>query len=249
MTFKDHFSENSRGYAAHRPRYPDELFAYLATLCSNHDVAWDCATGSGQAAHGLARYFDQVRATDASARQIASAAKIEGVVYTVATAENSGFESASVDLITVAQAFHWFDIPAFSQEVSRVLKTNGVLAVWTYGLPNVSSAINQTLDYLYEEILGSFWPPERKLVEEGYASTDLPLNELACSDFDMLATWNFSQFIGYLNTWSAGRRYEAARGHNPTDAISADFLSAWGSPEQRREIRWPLTLRVWRKTS
>jgi ubiquinone/menaquinone biosynthesis C-methylase UbiE len=127
--FKDHFSEVAARYAEFRPSYPAELFAWLASLCKEHEAAWDCATGSGQATAGLAAHFRQIIATDASAEQIAHAGAPGNVIFRVATTEASGLDARSVDLVSVAQAAHWFELPRFFAEARRVLKPGGVLAL------------------------------------------------------------------------------------------------------------------------
>jgi ubiquinone/menaquinone biosynthesis C-methylase UbiE len=149
MTFKDHFSGHSQEYRKFRPLYPAELFSHLASLCAEKELAWDCATGSGQAAMGLGEHFREVIATDASVNQIANASPSPGVTYCVAHAENSRIKSGSVDLITVAQALHWFNISAFADESNRVLKDRGILAVWTYGL----LSFDDELDSIVEKFL------------------------------------------------------------------------------------------------
>ncbi len=248
MSYRDHFSDGSSEYSEYRPRYPDRLFLYLASLCNDHNLAWDCATGSGQAAINLADLFLKVWATDASVNQIENAIKKNGITYKVAQAEDSGLEDATVDLVTVAQALHWFDIEAFSAEVSRVLKKGGVLAVWTYILLEIQEIIDKPINQLYKDILGSFWPAERRLVEDGYSEICLPFDEIRCPSFEMNAEWDFPRLIGYLNTWSAVREYKTKNCENPIEMIYGDLLEAWGDPDRTRVIKWPLTMRVWRKT-
>ena len=138
MAFKDHFSRIAATYASFRPRYPPALFDYLARSCRQHTLAWDCACGSGQATLDLAQRFDAVLATDASAAQLASAPPLANVRYRVAPAEDSGLAALSVDIVTVAQALHWFELAPFYAEVERVLRREGVLAVWTYGVMHVA---------------------------------------------------------------------------------------------------------------
>ena len=248
MTFKDHFSENSSGYNKYRPQYPDELFQYLAQSCNKQKLAWDCATGSGQAALGLAAHFSRVIATDASRQQIAKAVRDEQITYNVATAEQSGLIAASVDLITVAQALHWFDCEAFCEEAKRVLKKDALLCVWSYNLLSIDKQIDEMIHFLYRDILGSYWPPERRLVEEGYAQIKLSLPELSCPVFKMEASWSLADLIGYLNTWSAVRRYIKKQGSNPVELIVEKLQASWGDSSLYRPIEWPLTLRMWQNS-
>src|SRR5215204_4418200 len=107
--FKDLFSARAALYSKYRPQYPRPLFDWVTSLVEQHRLAWDCGTGNGQAATSLAAYFDNVVATDASESQIAEAAQHPGVEYRVATAYESGLAARSVDLVTVAQAIHWFN--------------------------------------------------------------------------------------------------------------------------------------------
>lgn len=247
MSFKDHFSGHSGQYSAFRPGYPDTLFSLLSSLCKEQTLAWDCATGSGQAAIGLAEYFDEVIATDASANQISNAAQTPGVCYKVASAEISGISSGSVDLITVAQALHWFDIHAFAAEALRVLKDAGVLAVWSYGLVSFGEGLDEIIGRLYRDIVGEYWPAERKLVESGYAGIQMPLTEIPVDPMEMTETWKFANLIGYLNTWSSVNAYERDKGSSPLDSVHSDLLRNWGEPNDSRVAAWPLSLKLWRK--
>ena len=245
MQFKDHFSTQSAAYAKHRPRYPSALFEYLASVTTEHERAWDCATGNGQAALGLARCFTEVIATDASRQQLLSAAPHERIRYRVAAAEQSGLEPGSVDLITVAQALHWFDLEAFYTEVRRVLKGSGVLAVWAYNLLEISPEVDFLINEFYGETVGPYWPPERQLIEEGYRTIAFPFRELEPPPFLMEASWNLAELAGYLRTWSATRRFTEARGFDPVTDLTVKLLAAWGAPaEEEKRVRWPLSLRV-----
>lgn len=246
MSFKDHFSGHADDYTRYRPTYPAELFAWLAQQVPAHVLAWDCATGNGQAALGLAAHFEAVIATDASANQITSATAHPCVRYAVAPAEGSGIAAHSVDLITVGQALHWFDFPRFYAEAARVLKPKGVLAAWSYGLMQVSPAVDAAVWRLYEPIVGPCWPPERRYVEEQYRTLPFPLEEIAAPAFAMAAEWTLAQLTGYLGTWSAVQRYRQERGADPLALIADELAAAWGAAETLRHVRWPLFMRVGR---
>ena len=246
MSFKDHFSTQADNYARYRPHYPAELYRYLASLPAARQLAWDCATGSGQAAVALAESFAQVIATDASPQQLERAQPHQRVRYQVAMAESAPLADASVDLITVAQALHWFDLDAFAGEARRVLKPGGILAVWTYVLTEVSPPVDAIVEHLYRDILGRWWPPERELVENRYADIQLPFTELETPAFTMQADWSMAQLTGYLDSWSAVQRYRDANRHHPLDDIIEPLKAAWGRPEQAKMVRWPLVLRVYR---
>ena len=240
-SFKDHFSKQAAEYAKFRPRYPKELFRWLASVAPSNEIAWDCATGSGQAAVELADVFARVIATDASEKQIANAEKHPRVEYRVATAENSGLESQSIDLITVAQALHWFDLEKFYSEVRRVLKPRGVIAATAYKLATVSPAIDSLVNHYYSDVVGTYWPSERVLVEK---FEDLPFAfaEIETPAFEMTAEWSVEQLLGYLRTWSATQRFMAAEKRDPLNEVEAELRAVWGEKEQR--VIWPLTLKV-----
>lgn len=247
--FHDHFSGHARAYARFRPVYPPHLFAWLASVAPGHERAWDCATGNGQAARGLAPHFREVVATDASAEQLRNAVPHPGVVFGVASAEASGLEAASVDLVTVAQALHWFDLPRFFAEAARVLRPGGVLAAWCYVQVTVSAEVDAVVDRLYRETVGPFWPPERALVEDGYRSLALPppFTEVAAPEFEMEMRWTPAELLGYLGTWSAAQRHRRATGRDAVAEVAAELATAWGPAEEARTVRWPLGLRVARR--
>lgn len=245
--FKDHFSDLAQDYARFRPHYPDRLFAALAALAPAHGRAWDCATGNGQAARGLAPWFAEVIATDASAAQLAAASGPAHVGFAVAPAEASGLPAASVDLILVAQAAHWFDLPAFYAEAARVLRPGGVLALLTYSGVRINPALDPLLRDFHHGLLGPYWPPERAHVERDYRDLPFPWPELPFPPQEMTAAWTLDQLIGYLGTWSATRAYREARGEDPLPPLRARLLPAWGDPGRPRAVRWPLPLRIGRR--
>jgi SAM-dependent methyltransferase len=245
--FKDYFSGHSKDYGHYRPEYPDELYFHLAHLTPRHDCAWDCATGTGQAALQLTRYYKQVIATDASENQISQAKPHKQIRYVTAQAEQSGLDSNSVDLITVAQALHWFDLDAFAREADRVLVEQGILAAWSYNLLKITADIDELVNDLYYDLLGDYWPAERRIVENQYRDIELPFTELEAPRFNMHTSWNMHQLCGYLNTWSAVKRYESEKNTSPVAMMIDDLGKAWGNPEQERAVYWPLTLRIWQK--
>lgn len=243
-TFKDYFSDNSADYARARPTYPAELFDWLAQQAPSRRCAWDCATGSGQAALELAGRFDRVIATDASAEQLRNAFPHPKVSYHQASAEHSELPAGSVSLVTVAQAVHWFDRAAFWAEARRVLEPGGVIAVWAYALCSISPEIDARVSEFYMGEIGPFWPPERKVIDQGYVPLDFPFRPLEPPPLHMGAEWPLPRFLDYLRTWSAVRRYVAAKGSDPVPPLGESLAVHWGDPSRPRAITWPLILRV-----
>jgi SAM-dependent methyltransferase len=248
MGFKDHFSKQAVDYAKFRPRYPREMFEYLGTITPTREIAWDCATGNGQAAVELANVFSHVIATDASERQIANAEPHEHVEYRVAPAEQSGLQSGGFDLVLVAQALHWLNHDRFYREVRRVLKANGVFAASAYNHVRTDKPIKEVIKRYYYDIVGPYWPPERALIEE-FQKIPFPFPEHQTPKFEVVAEWNLQHLVGYLRSWSSTQRFIAATGRDPLYQIASDFQKAWGDPEKTRRIVWPLVLRAGIKTT
>lgn len=240
--FKDHFSGHADAYARYRPAYPPALFDWLADRAPGRGLAWDAACGNGQAAVALAGRFGRVVASDASVPQIAAAGPHPSVSYLVARAEASSLASGTVDLVTVAQAAHWFDMPAFAAEAGRVLRPGGVVAAWCYALTRIDPPIDAVIRRFYADTLGDYWPPERRFIEGGYRDLPFPFDELDAPDFHMSVNWSLAEFLGYLGTWSAYRRFVAERKHDPLPSVAEALEPLWGG--RAREVRWPVHLRV-----
>ena len=246
FNFEDHFSGHSNQYAQARPKYPDEIYAYLASLAPAHSLAWDCGTGNGQAAVGLAKHFDKVYATDASAEQISHAYPHENVEYHAEPAEHVSLTDSSVDLVTVAVAIHWFNFDEFYREVRRVLKPNGILAAWTYSLTEISPEIDRLVSHYYKDIIGEYWPERIRYLEQKYTTIPFPFEEIDPPAFNMEINWSLNQFAGFLDSWSATQRYKSQKGHHPLELIWEELLAAWGNENEKRLIRWPLNFRIGR---
>ncbi|MEM7292967.1 MAG: class I SAM-dependent methyltransferase [Pseudomonadota bacterium] len=242
--FKDHFSSQAATYTQFRPHYPASLFAFLASQCRQTVAAWDCATGNGQAATGLAKHFECVIATDASAQQIEQSIESSRVEYRIATAEASGLDDHSVDLVTVAQAAHWFDHDAFAAEVQRVLRPGGVIALWAYELERVASDIDVVIDRLYDDILEGYWPPERRHIESGYTTIPFPFEQIETPPYTLEVDWTVEQQLGYFRSWSSSNRYLRKNGSDPVSLIEAELAAIWGNSVRR--VTWPLVLKVGR---
>ena len=246
-TFADHFSRLSARYAVFRPRYPQGLFDAIAAACSRHDRVWDCATGTGQAAVPLAERFGAVLATDASRQQVRSAAAHPRVRYVVALGEAAPARDGSADLVTVAQALHWLELPRFYPEVRRVLRPGGLFVAWTYGRQRLDGgAMDAVIEDFYDQVVGPYWAPERHLVETGYRTLDFPFDEIEISSPPMADDWSLTQLLGYVSTWSAVAKCREATGRDPLPELEARLEPLWGSPGERHLIEWPIALRAGR---
>jgi SAM-dependent methyltransferase len=246
-SFSNHFSAGSSSYARFRPGYPRALFEWLASAAPDRRRAWDCGTGSGQAAVPLADHFAHVVATDPSSAQLAHASRRSGVHYAAMSAERGALATGSVALATVAQAFHWFDQVAFFAEARRVLAARGVLAIWSYGLLTLHDpALDEVVRRFHGETVGPYWTPERRLVDEGHATLVLPFDRIDAPEFSMQADWTLEHLGGYLSTWSAVRRARAATGTDPVPAVLESLRVAWGAGQSVRRVQWPLTLHAGR---
>lgn len=242
MNNTDHFSRQSAEYARYRPHYPEYLFEFLAGCCRERELAWDCATGNGQAASGLAGWFKQVIATDISSAQLALAIPAENISYHVSPAEQTGIRNDSFDLVMVAQALHWFDTEAFYNEARRVLKRDGVLAVVTYRLPRISREIDGMVFDYYSNVLGDFWPDERRHIDNAYAEIPFPLQPITCPPMHMEHNWTLEQFAGFLSSWSAAVYYREKRGSDPLERVLPGLAAHWSSSGETKTICWPLTV-------
>lgn len=243
MSFADHFSGHSRSYAAHRPDYPEALFRWLASIAPRTGRAWDCGCGSGQAAVGLARHFSFVVATDPSLGQLRHAQPDPGVAYACSKAEASPLPDGRIDLITVAQALHWFDLAAFYGEVRRVLSPGGLLAVWSYGEVSVDAAADAVIQRFYREVVGPYWPQQRRHVENAYRDLAFPFAEVPAPEFKMAKRWTLDELLAYISTWSATQRFKTATGEDPLPALRGDLAAVWGEAPAR-DVVWPLTIRA-----
>jgi len=241
-TFKDHFSGHASDYANARPRYPKALFDWLVSQCASHSLVWDAGCGNGQASVALADYFDQVFASDPSATQIASAASHPNIRYAVEPAEQCSLPDDSADCVCVAQALHWFEFERFFSEARRVLKKDGLLAVWTYERSSVNQPIDAVFEKLYLGTLDDYWPPERKLVENAYRDIAFPFSKIQSPILELHCDWNLAQYLAYLRSWSASQRYMKATGIDAVGLIETEMQQAWDNPETVRSVTWPLTV-------
>ena len=239
---KDNFSKQSSAYAQFRPHYPDDMLSYIVSFARNKTVALDIATGNGQVAVKLAKHFQEVFATDISAKQLENAPTVANIVYKLESAEHTNFKEAEFDLITVAQAVHWFQFDIFYKEIYRILKPNGVFAVMGYGLFSTNSDSDKILMEYYHNIVGSYWDSERKYLDENYQTIPFPFDEIETKKFSNTFEWTFEQLIGYLGTWSATQHYKDKNLQNPIDLIYKDLKISWEKGD--KQVHFPLLLRM-----
>ena len=250
MSNAELFSTVARAYANFRPGYPPELFAWLARISPSREAVWDCGCGSGQASVPLAEQFAVVHATDVAPEQIAAAKPHSRVRYSVAPAEHSGLPDQSVDLVTVAQALHWFDVTAFFTEATRVARPGALLAVWNYPRPRfVDAELDRRFFAFYSQVVGPYWPPERRHIEDGYKTLPFPFEEVEAPELGFELNWNLDQLAGYASSWSATARYRQALGADPVPLLRESIEPAWPAVGVSVPLRMPLGLRVGRLRS
>ena len=239
---KDYFSTQSKAYAAFRPTYPNELYEFIFRQVINKNNAWDCATGNGQVAHKLARHFRNVEATDISAKQLEQAVKKNNIRYAIAPAEKTVFPDHQFDLITVAQALHWFDREAFYKEVRRVGKPGGILAVWGYSMLAIEPHIDSLILGFYNDIVGPYWDSARRLVEDEYRSIEFPFEPIASPPFSIKVEWTLEQLRGYLSSWSATQKFIEERGADPVETFMKGVQSLWS--EGKKNVAFPIFSKI-----
>lgn len=240
------FSPIAANYARFRPTYPPELYAYLASIAPGKGLAWDCATGSGQAAVALAAHFDRVIATDISDELLAQAPAHERIAYRHADALDSRIPAHTVDLVTVATAMHWFHGEAFEREVRRVLRPGGIIAAWSYAYARITPAIDALTRRVHDVIVDPFWIEPNRIVERGYTDLHFGFAEVANPAFAMATQADLAAIEGYMRTWSASVKYTQHHGTDPVAQVHAELLAAWGDPAEVRPVHWQLNLRVGR---
>jgi ubiquinone/menaquinone biosynthesis C-methylase UbiE len=255
---KDLFSAQSKEYASSRPTYPRALFEFIVGLVDEKTLAWDCATGNGQAALVLADYFKEVIASDISARQLENAQQKSNIRYQIFSAENTPLKDNSVDLITIAQALHWFDFDRFYSEARRVLRKRtdgktgegggGIIAAWAYGLHTISPEVDKVTHQLYEDILGDkYWPPERKYVEERYETIPFPFEQIPSPEFQIQLSWNLSELVNYYRSWSSVQKFIEKNKYDPISEVSGSLEYGWGGKnkvDEKRKVVWPLYVKI-----
>jgi SAM-dependent methyltransferase len=240
------FDQGGQAYARFRPEYPPALAAFLAGVAPDHGTAVDVGCGNGQLTHLLAPHFDRVVGLDPSADQIANAAAEAGIEYRCASAEHLPLPDASASLVTAAQAAHWFDLPAFYREVRRIAVPGAVVALVSYGVLGLEPPLDARFQRFYADEIGAYWPPERKLVDTGYATIDFPFAPLDYPAMDIRVEWDLAAFLGYVQTWSAVRSVREAGQEGLLTAFADDLARLWGDRETKRAVTWPINMRIGR---
>ena len=241
---KDNFSKQAVYYQKYRPTYPKELIEAILSLVKVKESCWDCGTGNGQVAALLSGYFEEVFATDISQKQIDRALQKENITYAVERSEQTSFDDNQFDLITVAQALHWFDFKAFNKEIKRVIKKGGILAIWGYGLLRIEPTIDTLISIFYKEIIGPYWSKERKYVDDQYQTIPLDFSEIKLpKEYEIEISWTLGDLEGYLNSWSSVQHYISRHGNNPVDGLIQNLVPYW-NPTAQKKIRFPIFTRI-----
>lgn len=236
---KDYFSGHAKNYATFRPTYPDEVYAFILKHVANKQSAWDCATGNGQVARRLAEHFNHVEASDISQKQIDQAPKLENISYHVCPAEQTPFPDKHFDLITVAQALHWFDLEKFYAEVKRVATDGAIVAVWAYALNMVNRDIDDLMADFYSNRVGPYWDPARRLVENEYEGVPFPFETIPFPGFSIKVEWTLHDYIGYVRTWSATQAYIRANNVDPAIDLFERMKTFW-NPDDHKTVSFPV---------
>src|SRR5690606_1443488 len=215
---------------------------HIVSLVPEKTCALDVATGNGQVAKQLARHFEKVYATDISEKQLQHAVQAENIIYKKERAELTGFDNAMFDLVLAAQAIHWFDFEKFYDEVHRILKPTGIFAAIGYGNLTTNPHSDVILRNFYENIIGPYWDPERRYLDENYQTIPFPFDEIPIKNFTNDLEWSFDHLVGYLETWSATQHYKDKNNSNPLDLIRDELRDSW--QRGNKKVKFPLLIRV-----
>lgn len=249
-------------YVRHRPTYPREAFDHIAQYAKENGAALgtcaDIATGSGQAAFGLATLYESVIGIDASAAQVEAGmgsrerSRSSNVTFQVGTAEATGLDDGSVDAVCVAEALHWFDQPAFWKECMRILRPGGVVAIIGYSAAQIVSneAANVEFNRLFYDELGPYWHSNRRLIDDLYRGCEPPSppfnNVKRVDGLQIQREWSISDAIGNARSWSGyATKMEKdgiARGSaaDPALIMAQKLEQILGSDDAKMNVAWPL---------
>ena len=241
-----YFRRQAATYRSARPVYPPELYAWVGEHAPGRRLVWDCGTGNGQAAVGLAEVFDEVVATNVAAEQIERAMRHERVRYAVASASSAPLGASSVDAVVAATAVHWFDRPAFWAEARRVLRPGGLVAVWAYGGHDAGERVGAVTKRFAAEVVGPFWSDRLDVLQGGYADLGMPFEPVEAPGFVASKRVDLAGYMGFLGSWSAAQRYRDAHGSEPLDRVRVDLEAAWGDPMASRVVTWDVFMKAGR---
>jgi SAM-dependent methyltransferase len=246
--YKGDFSKLSGIYLKYRPHYPPELFEYLQTLTEGHELAWDCGTGNGQAAVGLAGHYEKVYATDPGAEQLKHAMPHSRIVYKQERAEHCSLPDSSADLLTVAQALHWFDFDRFYAVAKRVLKPGGVIAAWAYGLPSLPEEVDGVFKHFHDEVVSKYWLYENLLIYKEYEPIPFPFQQIGAPAFSIIKEMDLQSLVGLARSWSATQTFIDRNHTDPTTALQQQLAAVWGDPASKKQATWKLILKLGRNS-
>ena len=239
MSKRDYFSGHSKLYATFRPTYPEALYQFIFKHLNSKSIAWDCATGNGQVARYLSARFEKVLATDIRQQQLDNAFQAENILYSIASAEKTNFPDQSTDLITVAQALHWFTAEDFYGEVNRVAKPGAIVAIWGYNVLSASPEVDKIIEDFYLNTTGPYWDERRKLLDDEYQTIPFPFEKIPFPKIEMETAWSLEHLTGYLSTWSATQKFIKVNGFDPVTAVYENLKPLWKEGEMK-VIRFPL---------
>jgi SAM-dependent methyltransferase len=244
--YTEYYTNQAREYAEHRPTYPEELYNFLAEHAPRNSRVLDCCTGSGQAALELAKRFPSVTAIDINEEQINNAARHDNIEYRVASAEQSGMDANSIDLLTVATGIHWLDLEEFYSEADRILTPQGIIAIWGYGATSITPEIDAVLDQFTGVTLKDYWDDVLWFAWNNYKGLAFPFTTIGDPGFRITKELTLDALRNYLFTWTTYQRYITERGIDPYEEIRSDLEAAWGDPNQKRTVTWTITMKLGR---
>eukprot|EP00057_Strongylocentrotus_purpuratus_P012545 XP_011667019.1 PREDICTED: putative methyltransferase DDB_G0268948 isoform X2 [Strongylocentrotus purpuratus] len=209
-------------YVQYRPSVPEIVTESVIKHTKNSTdlkpgLVVDVGCGSGQFTQSLARHFDRALGFDISEAQIEEAKKhnqFSHVEYSIAPAERLPLEDGSVDLLTVASAVHWFDMPAFTREADRVLKPGGCIAViGTYRIRTVNHQNELIKSKLiecrekYTQELDKYRVIDTKAYYKFYETLEFPSYDMTRWSMEYNRTLTAPAFINFLQTLSFSIKY------------------------------------------
>ncbi|SFF43579.1 Methyltransferase domain-containing protein [Sunxiuqinia elliptica] len=227
------FDVDSRHYARSRPKYPAEFYDYLCSLLPSRQRLWDCACGNGQVAIDLANQFEEIQATDFSENQLKQAFRHPKITYQLSAAESTNFPNRHFDLICVGQALHWFNIPAFFEEANRILRSQGVLAIFGYGFFMISPAIDQLIDHVLHAAISPYWSDKNRLIMSGFQGVQFPFQQVDIPEFSMNQHWQLKDLLAFVSTWSAVKRYREEKQQDILEILQDQLSPLWEQTESK----------------